>query len=598
MSADRREAQPPLTFSPNARLILEARYLQKDTEGHVVETPEAMFRRVARTIAEADRAYEGAAAAQFEEQVFEAMANALFLPNSPALMNAGTPLGQLAACFVLPVDDSIPSIFGALREMAIIQQTGGGTGFSFSRLRPKGDPVRETGGIASGPVSFLRVFDVATEVIKLGGRRRGANMAVLRADHPDILDFVTAKELPGALTNFNLSVALPDSFADALTRAEQWPLVNPRTGQPTGKIPARELWDALCAAAWRTGDPGLLFIDEINRHNPTPALGPLEATNPCGEAPLLPYEACILGSINLARLVVNGTIDWERLDQLTRLGVRALDDLIDASRFPLPEIEARAHATRKIGLGVMGFADLLCALGVPYASPEAVALAGTLMARIQAVARDESIALGRRRGPFPACAESIWPARGIPVIRNATLTTIAPTGTLSILAGTSSGIEPIFALVYARTALDGAELEEVHPLFVQALEAARLPVASLIARAAETGSIQQFEEIPEPIRRRFATALDIPPEWHVRVQAAFQRFTDNGVSKTVNLPAEATIDDVAAVFRLAWQLRCKGVTVFRSGSRPAQVLHIVAPALGIPRRVEAEFSGECRHCPN
>lgn len=588
-----------IAFSPNARLILEARYLQKDAEGAIIETPEAMFRRVARTIADADRLYTGAeAAAQFEEQVYEAMANALFLPNSPALMNAGTPLGQLAACFVLPIDDSIPSIFGALRDMAIIQQTGGGTGFSFSRLRPKGDRVGETGGVASGPVSFLRIFDVATEVIKLGGRRRGANMAVLRADHPDILDFITAKDRPGVLTHFNLSVAVPDAFGDALARAEDWPLINPRTGQPTGRLPARELWNTLCAAAWRTGEPGLLFIDEINRHNPTPALGPIEATNPCGEAPLLPYEACILGSINLARLAVNGAVDWDRLDHLARLGVRALDNLIDASRFPLPEIAAQAHATRKIGLGVMGFADLLCALAIPYASPDALALAHALMARIRDVARDESVALAQQRGPFPRCAESVWPRRGIPVIRNATLTTIAPTGTLSLLAGVSSGIEPIFALVYARSALDGTELEEVHPLFVEALEMAGLPVAPLVARAAETGSIQHLNEIPEPLRRRFMTALEIPPVWHVRIQAAFQRFTDNGVSKTVNLPADATVDDVAEVFRLAWQLGCKGVTVFRSGARPGQVLHLVAPAVGIPRHVDAEFSGECRHCPN
>ncbi|GIW05535.1 MAG: hypothetical protein KatS3mg060_0340 [Dehalococcoidia bacterium] len=586
-------------FGPNARLILESRYLQQDDEGKVVETPDEMFRRVARTIAEADRVYEGAAAAaQFEEQVFEAMRSLLFLPNSPTLMNAGTPIGQLAACFVLPIEDSIPAIFGAVRDMAIIQQTGGGTGFSFSRLRPKGDKVRETGGIASGPVSFMRVFDVATDVIKLGGRRRGANMAVLRADHPDILDFITAKDRPGEFANFNLSVALPDSFAEALASRKAWPLINPRTGRPSGSIPARQLWNELCAAAWRTGDPGLLFIDEINRHNPTPALGSIDATNPCGEAPLLPYEACVLGSINLARLVHGSTLDWDQLDRLTRLGVRVLDNLIDASRFPLPEIEARSRTNRKIGLGVMGFADLLCALEIPYASTDAVALAEAIMARIRDVARDESASLAQRRGPFPGCAESVWPARGFPVIRNATLTTIAPTGTLSLLAGTSSGIEPIFALVYARTALDGAELEEVHPLFVQALEAARLPVAELIARAAETGSIQQIEAIPESIRRRFATALDIPPAWHVRVQAAFQRFTDNGVSKTVNLPAGATVEEVATVFRLAWQLRCKGVTVFRSGSRPSQVLHTVTPAIGIPRQVEAEFSGECRRCPN
>lgn len=588
-------------LTPNARIVLQHRYLRKDETGQVAETPDEMFWRVARTIAEADRLADGPeAAARYEEAYFRAMADLLFLPNSPTLMNAGTGLGQLAACFVLPVGDSIPEIFGAVRDMAIIHQSGGGVGFSFSHLREKGASVRETGGVASGPVSFMRVFDVATDVIKQGGRRRGANMAVLSADHPDIVEFVTAKDDRTSLTNFNLSVAVPDAFMHAVAADGPWPLVSPRDGRWTAELRARELWQTICEATWRNGDPGLLFIDEINRHNPTPALGPLEATNPCGEAPLLAYEACNLGSINLARLVGPSGLDWSRLAALVELGVRFLDNVIDVSRYPLPQIEHMARANRKIGLGVMGFAEALISLGIPYASEEALTFAGQVMAFIARTARQASIALAERRGAFPNCARSIWPSRGVPAIRNATLITIAPTGTLSIIAGTSSGIEPLFALCYTRTVLDGAELPEVNPLFLAALERQHLPVEQIIEEVAATGSVQGIAAVPPELQRLFQTALDVPAAWHVRVQAVVQQHTDNGVSKTVNLPATATVDDVRALYELAWQLRCKGITVFRYGSRGEQVLHlgrIPAFVSGPDRaRAHAEYAGECRVC--
>jgi ribonucleoside-diphosphate reductase alpha chain len=588
---------------PNARVVLEHRYLRQDEAGRVRETPEAMFRRVARAVAEADRLFEGPAeAARQEEAYFRAMRDLLFLPNSPTLMNAGTPLGQLAACFVLPVGDSLAEIFGAVREMALIHQSGGGTGFSFSGLRPRGDPVRETGGVAAGPVAFMRVFDVATDVVKLGGRRRGANMGVLAAAHPDILEFVGAKDDRTALTNFNLSVAVPDALLRAAQGGAAWDLVNPRTGRPAGRLPARELWEAICAAAWRTGDPGVLFLDEVNRHNPTPALGRMEATNPCGETPLLPYEACVLGSINLARLVTPEGLDWPRLEALAALGVRFLDGVVEVGRYPLPEIERQARATRKIGLGVMGLAEALLALGIPYASRAAAALAGEAMARLSAAARRASIALAERRGPFPACAASVWPGRGYPSLRNATLTTVAPTGTLSLIAGTSSGIEPLFAVAYVRAVLDGTELREVSPLFVAELERRRLPVREIVDEVTATGSVQGVAAVPAGLRRLFRTAHEIPGTWHVRLQAAVQRHTDNAVAKTVNLPATATVADVRTVFELAWRLRCKGTTVFRDGCRGegGQVLHLgKIPALTRDAggaRAHGEFAGECRLC--
>ncbi len=588
-------------MTPNARLVLEHRYLLKDDHGRVVETPQELFRRVAHAVAEADRLHEGPLeAARMEERYFEAMSGLLFLPNSPTLMNAGTPVGQLAACFVLPVGDSIPEIFEAARNMAIIHQSGGGTGFSFSRLRPRGDRVRETSGIASGPVSFMRVFDTGTEVVKQGGRRRGANMAVLHASHPDIVEFVTAKLDPGALTNFNLSVAAPDDFMRAVESGSPWPLVNPRDGQVARKLAARELWDAIAEAAWRTGDPGLVFLDAVERQNPTPALGRMEATNPCGEQPLLPYEACNLGSINLARLAGPHGLDWEKLDELVRLGVRFLDDVIEVSRYPLPEIERMVRGNRKIGLGVMGLAEALIQLRIPYASEAALDLAGRLMERVARVAREASVALARTRGAFPNYPRSAWPARGVPAIRNATVTTVAPTGTLSILAGTSSGVEPLFALAYVRRVLDGAELPEVNPLFLAELERRRLPARDVVEQVSRTGSLREVAAIPEEMRRLFATAYDVPPDWHVRMQAAVQAHCDNGVSKTVNLPRDATVGEVRRVYELAWRLGCKGVTVFRDGCRGSQVLqagHVPAFAVEDSKAcAHAEYAGDCRVC--
>jgi ribonucleoside-diphosphate reductase alpha chain len=589
------------TLTPNARTVLEHRYLQKNQEGRVTETPEDMFHRVAGAVAEADRQYDGSAeAARWEAAYFGAMSELFFLPNSPALMNAGTPVGQLAACFVLPVGDSIAEIFGAVRDMALIHQSGGGTGFSFSRLRPQRDKVSETGGVASGPVSFMRVFDMATEVVKQGGRRRGANMGILNASHPDIMEFITAKDDRTLLTNFNLSVAASDAFMRAVQEGSTWDLVNPRNGRRTAQLPARKIWLAICEAAWRNGDPGLLFVDEVNRHNPTPTIGQIEATNPCGEQPLLPYEACILGSINLSKIATPHGIDWHRLEELTALGVRFLDGAIDVSRYPLPHIGQMSRANRKIGVGVMGFAEALIKLGIPYASEEAVGLGGRLMATITQAARRASVALAERRGPFPNCARSIWPSRGVPSIRNATVTTVAPTGTLSIIAGTSSGIEPLFAVAYVRSVLDGRDLSEESPLFLQALAQRKIPPKEIIAQVVQTGSVQGVTSVPADIRRVFQTALDIPGEWHVRMQAAIQRHTDNAVSKTVNLPATATVDDVAVIYRRAWELRCKGVTAFRYGSRGEQVLHL-GKIPGFTRepsqaRAHGEYAGECRLC--
>jgi len=593
------EPMTELQLSPNALKVLEHRYLRKDASGRVVETPEQLFRRVAAAIALAEERFAPEERSRWEGRFYEAMAGRWFLPNSPTLMNAGTAIGQLSACFVLPVPDSIPGIFGALTEMALIHQTGGGTGFSFSRLRPAGDIVAETGGVASGPVSFMRVFDVATDVIKQGGRRRGANMGVLAVEHPDIEAFVTVKDDRTAMTNFNLSVGIRDAFMEAVDSGGSWPLVNPRTGETVRHVEARELWELICAAAWRNGDPGLLFLDEVNRHNPTPSVGAIEATNPCGEQPLLPYESCNLGSINLARLAEGGVFDWEHLDELVRLAVRFLDDVIEVNRFPVPAIAEMTKANRKIGLGVMGFAEALIELGIPYDSDEAVRFAEELMARIEAVGHAASAELARQRGPFPNFERSTWKERGSPPLRNATVTTVAPTGTISIIADTSSGIEPLFALAYHRTVLDGQELPEVNKLFVRALEREGLPVEEILERVRCTGSVRSLAEVPERLRRLFPVALDLPPEVHIRIQAAFQRHTDNAVSKTINLPADATVDEVRRAFRLAYELRCKGITVFRYGCRGEQVLELgkVPSFVATGRAVaHAEFAGECRIC--
>jgi ribonucleoside-diphosphate reductase alpha chain len=557
-----------LKLSVNAVEVLKKRYLRRDELGMVVETPGEMFERVAAHVSRAETSY-GGDAEYYRSRFLKMMRDLDFLPNSPTLMNAGLPLGQLSACFVLPVEDSLPGIFDALKNMALIHQSGGGTGFSFSRLRPKDDVVQATGGVASGPVSFMRIFDMATEVIKQGGRRRGANMGVLRIDHPDILEFIEAKSKPGFLENFNISVAATDEFMRKARSGGEMDLVNPRNGQATGKLLAPELMNLIANSAWRGGDPGVIFIDRINAMHPIP--GEIEATNPCGEQPLLPYESCNLGSINLSRLVEKGELNWDRLGELVSLGVRFLDDVIDMNRFPIKQIEEATMQRRKIGLGVMGFADMLIQMNISYASREAVTTAEDVMKFITERARAESALLGEARGSFPLFEES--KLKKWSNMRNSTTTTVAPTGTISIIAGTSSGIEPLFALAFVRNVLEGAHLLEVSPLFEQAAAASGIYTPELKAELARKGSVQDIEGVPQDQKDLFVTALDIPPEQHVRIQAAFQKYTDNAVSKTVNLPAEATVSDVLKVYNLAYDQGCKGVTVFRYGSR-GQVLYL------------------------
>jgi ribonucleoside-diphosphate reductase alpha chain len=554
------------SLTENSLHVLSRRYLLRDEGGAVVETPEALFRRVAHAVAAAEPAAERDRAAER----FEARMAALeFLPNSPTLMNAGRPHGQLAACFVLPVEDDLAAIFDALKWAALIHQSGGGTGFAFSRLRPRGDVVKTTHGVASGPVSFMRVYDAATEIIKQGGVRRGANMAVLSAEHPDVLEFVDAKRGHG-LENFNLSVATPDALFRAASRGEPWRLRHPRSGAVVRTIDARALLERIADAAWASGEPGLVFLDRVEAANPTPDLGHFEAVNPCGEQPLLPFEACTLGSVNLGRFERGGRVDWDALGACVRDGVRFLDDVLDVNVWPLPQIAEISHRNRKVGLGVMGWADLLVRLGIPYDAPEALATADELMRFVQHEAHAASEALARERGAFPGFPTSALARSGRPPRRNATVTTIAPTGTLALIAGCSSGIEPLFALAYVRRALDDSELREEHPLVREALRAAGAEAALPVVRAA--GRARGIAGVPAPVASVFATAYDVAPDAHVRVQAAFQRHTDNGVSKTINLPRAAAVDDVARAYVLAHELGCKGITVYRDGSRERQVL--------------------------
>ena len=578
-----------LKLSINAVNVLERRYLLKDESGRVIETPAQMFMRVAKSIAAVDLKYGGSE--DIAQEFYNLMSRLNFLPNSPTLMNAGTRLGQLSACYVLPVNDSISEIFNTLRDMALIHQSGGGTGFSFSRLRPKGDFVGSTGGIASGPISFMRIFDAATDVIKQGGRRRGANMAVLRVDHPDIIEFITAKEREGFLTNFNLSVAVTDSFMDAVENDLDFELVNPRTGKPTRKMKARTLWNLIVTSAWRTGDPGLIFIDEVNRHNPTPQLGPIESTNPCGEQPLLPNESCNLGSINLAKFVEDGKIDWDGLRSCVRRSVHFLDNVIDANRYPTPNVEKVTKGNRKIGLGVMGFADTLIKMGIPYDSDEALRFGEEVMKFINDEGHRYSAELGEARGSFPNFDMSIWPSRGFKAMRNATVTTIAPTGTISIIAGVSSGIEPLFAVAFIRNVMEGTRLTEINSEFERIAKERGFYSEELISKIARTGSVRQIEEVPEDVRRLFATAFDIEPEWHVKMQAAFQKHVDNAVSKTINFPNDATPEDVEKAYWLAYKLKCKGITVYRYGSKRQQVLYIGSDVNYVS--AEAEYGGGC-----
>ena len=579
-----------LKLSLNAIRVLEKRYLGKDMHGRILESPLGMFQRVARTVAEPDLDFGGrGAAADAEEKFLSFMTNLEFLPNSPTLMNGGTDVGQLAACFTLPVDDSMESIFGTLKHMALIHQSGGGTGFSFSRLRPKGDVVQSTQGIASGPVSFMSIYDAATDVIRQGGRRRGANMGILRVDHPDIMEFINAKRNGSSFRNFNLSVAVTDAFMRCLGRNSTFSLVNPRTKKVQGQGAAVEIFRSMVSSAWEIGDPGALFIDTVNRKNPTPDLGKIESTNPCGEVPLLPYESCNLGSIHLGKMVLNGAIDWARLARTVHTAVHFLDNVIEANSFPLPRIESMTKTNRKIGLGVMGLADLLILLGVPYHSDEARKIGTKVMKFISDKAREASVALGRTRGSFPHFEKSVWPKRGFETLRNATLTTIAPTGTISLIAGTSSGIEPLFALSFRRYIMEGTELQEVHPLFERMLRERNIYSQDLLAEVANTGSIQAIKTLPRDVRNLFVTSMDISPKDHVAMQASFQRFVDNAVSKTVNLPQGATIDHVRRIYLLAYTMKCKGITVYRFGSKAEQPVSWGRPELSL----EPEETGGC-----
>ncbi|ADD08725.1 adenosylcobalamin-dependent ribonucleoside-diphosphate reductase [Candidatus Aciduliprofundum boonei] len=636
-----------LKLTVNAIKVLEARYLLKDEKGKIIETPRQMFYRTARYIALVDalyfdevfdlsgkqkrrnevfagksnlgvyemdmlkRAYrrlnfKGHMKVDFSEfirilndkwdiieerikEFYSIMVNRYFIPNSPTLMNSNTRLGQLSACFVLPVPDSIEGIFNAVKYAAMIHKSGGGTGFSFSRLRPKGDIVASTMGVASGPLSFMRVFDVATDVIKQGGKRRGANMGVLSVHHPDILEFITSKDSENkVLSNFNISVAVTDEFMDALLRDDYYPLRNPRNGEEVKRIKARQVWDLIITQAWKTGDPGVIFIDEVNRKHPVKHLGEIESTNPCGEQPLLPYESCNLGSINLSLFVENGKIKWDKLRKVIHIAIHFLDNVIDANRYPLPQIERMTLLTRKIGLGVMGWAEMLIKLGIPYDSEEAVELAEKVMKFINEESHRASMKLAEKRGVFPAWEGSEWWKKGMK-IRNATTTTIAPTGTISIIAGTSSSIEPLFAIVYVRRVLEGEELLEINPLFEEIAKKRGFYSEDLMLEIAKSGSIQNLD-VPEDVKRIFKTAHDIGPSWHVAMQAAFQKYVDNAVSKTVNLRYDATPEDVEKVYMLAYQLKCKGITIYRDKSKKEQVIDKADKAIeGILKRKEKEL---------
>ncbi|WP_460031332.1 vitamin B12-dependent ribonucleotide reductase [Megalodesulfovibrio paquesii] len=599
------EALPEPALAPNAQTVLAKRYQRKNLQGEIIESPRELFWRVAAAVAEAERAYPASpwTPGALAEAFYMAMTQFDFLPNSPTLMNAGAVLGQLAACFVLPVGDSIDDIFDAVKHAALIHKSGGGTGFSFSRLRPKNSRVGSTGGVASGPLSFLRIFNTATEQIKQGGTRRGANMGILRVDHPDILEFIAAKEKEGELNNFNLSVALTEAFMQAVEKDAEYNLVEPHTGQTVQQLKAREVFELLVTKAWASGDPGIIFLDRINRDNPTPDQGEIESTNPCGEQPLLPYEACNLGSINLSRFYlpgdvspsgVHGSIDWDRLREIVHLAVRFLDNVIDISRYPLDQITETVRRNRKIGLGVMGFADLLFQLRIAYNSVEALDLGERIMEFISDESKAASKQLAAERGPFPAFATSVFPALKEGPYRNATTTTIAPTGTLSILAACSSGIEPLFALAFTRNVLDGAKLTESNPFFEDALRESGHHSPALMEEVASKGTVHHMRHLPDWIRRVFVTSHDISGEYHLKMQAAFQRFTDNAVSKTVNLPNAASKDDVRQIYTMAYTMGCKGVTVYRDGCKQVQVLctgeqgqdQAVQELAGKPRKVK------------
>ena len=579
----------------NAIVVLERRYLRKDEKGKVRESTSQMFRRIAKSLAEVEKRYGKSSAeiSGYEDEFYRLMTSLEFLPNSPTIMNAGTMFRQLSACFVLPVEDSIEGIFDTLKAAAIIHKTGGGTGFSFSRLRPRGDVVRTTGGIASGAISFAKIYDVATEVMKQGGRRRGANMGILRVDHPEIMDFIVAKEKEGVLRNFNISVGITDEFMGAVEKDGDFELINPRNGEVVKTLKARAIWNLIIMMAWKNGEPGVVFLDTVNRHNPTPNMGQIESTNPCGEQPLLPYESCNLGSIDVSKFVTeDGKMDWNRLGKTVRLAVRFLDNVVDANVYTLPEIEKKTKGNRKIGLGVMGFADMLIKMGIKYDTEEGLRTAEKLMKFINDEAKKMSVELGEKKGSFPNFKGSVWEAR-FKTLRNATVTTIAPTGTISIIAGCSQGIEPLFAIAYVREVAEslGRSLVEVNSLFENIALKEGFYSEGLIKKVPKKTSVQDVEEIPEQIRKLFVTAHDIGAEWHVRMQAAFQKYTDNAVSKTINFPNWATPDDIEKAFLLAYKLGCKGITVYRHGSREAQVLRPIESEGTV-----ADFSRVCPTC--
>lgn len=603
----------------NAVKVLEGRYLRKDNKGKVIETPKQLFERVAGNVALADGKY-GNDIEKAKEEFLGMMLARNFMPNSPTLMNAGTEIQQLSACFVLPVEDSMEGIFESVKHAAIIHKSGGGTGFSFSRLRGKGARVGTTGGVASGPISFMRVFDAATNVIKQGGKRRGANMGVLRVDHPDILDFITCKERNDQITNFNISVGITDVFMEAMMNNKNYDLIDPHTKKPVAELNAKRVFDLICTMAWKNGEPGVIFLDRMNwpASNPTPLLGEIESTNPCGEQPLLPYESCNLGSINLANhITADKKVDLEKLRHTIHKAVHFLDNVIDMNHFPIPKITEIVNNNRKIGLGVMGWADMLIKIGVPYNSEEAILLGNKIMAFIDCEGKRASHYLALERGAFPNFKGSVYDDENPEhVYRNSTVTTIAPTGTISIIGGCSSGIEPLFAISFIRKTPQ-FELLEVNPVFEEMARTSGFYTNELMMKIAQKGSIQDIEEIPEHIRKVFVTSMDLDPEYHVRMQGAFQKSTDNAVSKTVNFPFTATVEDVTKVYLLAYELGCKGITIYRDGSREVQVLNIKREdkkeevhkhdpsklpdkVVEGPRvevlTVDAEFSGGCVKC--
>ena len=587
----RREDEIKLT--ENAKIVHNKRYLAKDENGQVVETPEDLFRRVARNIAEADKNYDAKANLQkTEDKFYNLMKNLDFLPNSPTLMNAGRELQQLSACFVLPIEDSMDSIFETIKSAALIHKSGGGTGFSFSRLRCRNSTVKTTGGVASGPISFLKVFNSATEAVKQGGTRRGANMGILRVDHPDVLDFIKCKENDKEITNFNISVAVTNDFMDKMLKGEDYDLIDPHTHKPTKSLNARAVFDVIVNKAWKNGEPGIIFIDKMNQFNPTPEVGMYESTNPCGEQVLLPYESCNLGSVNLSRMIKKDSneIDWDRLGRVVKSAVHFLDNVIDMNNYPLPKIERMTKANRKIGLGVMGFADMLIRLGIAYDSDEACVTAERVMGFILKKSRDMSKVLARKRGVFPNFDKSVFKDGHMGDLRNATLTTIAPTGTLSIIAGCSGGVEPLFAISFIRKILDNEKLVEVDPYFKEIAMEKGFYTPELMKLIAEHGSIQEIEEIPDDVKGVFRISHDIDAHWHVRMQAAFQKYTDNAVSKTINFPQAATEEDIRESYVLAYKTGCKGITIYRDKSREEQVLNInsaqkkAAPKCGVAPR--------------